>query len=327
MQPQPKRRSGSLAAVVVLVIGLLVLATVWYQRFALYDWARLRNYQPSAKIAQLATDTTMKDGTRRTFYAYHPVLETQESFNQHCQADEKTAVLGCYVRNRGIYLYEVPDARLKGVAQVTAAHEVLHAFYDRLSSSERKRVNDMTTAAYAKVTDERIRSTIQSYQDNGADVPNELHSILGTEVRELPAELEAYYARYFTDRSKIVGYLEQYEQEFSNRRSQITTDDARLNALKQQIEQLTASLDAQASRVNTEYARLQSLKRAGKIEEYNAAVNPYNALYNQYRADYNQYKSLLNEYNTLVGERNAIAAEESQLYKALDSRPSAVPAQ
>lgn len=51
----------------------------------------------------------------------------------------------------------------------------------------------MTAAAYEKLDNTRIKNVIGLYRKANANVSNELHSILGTEVRNLPSDLEAYY--------------------------------------------------------------------------------------------------------------------------------------
>lgn len=269
----------------------------------------------------------MGDKTRRLFYAYHPSLENRATFNTHCPLTEKTIVLGCYVKNTGIYLYDVSDERLHGVVEVTAAHETLHAAYDRLSGKDRSHVEAMIDAAYATVTDERIKKTIEAYRANGADVTNELHSILGTEVRNLPADLEQYYKRYFMDRLAVVNYSEQYEKAFTDRQDEIARDDAQLKTMKAQIESLTASLKQEAKKIDAEYVALQQLKSSGQIEKYNAGVPVYNRAVSTYNADAKQAETLISQYNALVERRNAIALEENQLQKALDSRPATLQAQ
>jgi hypothetical protein len=158
------RRQTKIAPLLASIAFVLLVAFAWVKNQAIYDWLHLRNYQPSAAIAQLATDTTMNSATERLFYVYHPELQTKEVFNQSCSGSEQTIVLGCYVSRQGIYLYNVTDERLKGVIQVTAAHETLHAAYERLSGSERKKVDAMTANAYAQVTDERVKG-------NGCGVP------------------------------------------------------------------------------------------------------------------------------------------------------------
>lgn len=302
-------------------------AIAWWQRYAIYDWWRLRGYEPPAKIVQLADETTMVSSTRKLFYAYHPSLESKSTFNTHCPVGEKTIVLGCYVKNVGIYLYDVKEERLHGIVEVTAAHEALHAGYDRLSGRERDHVNSMLQNAYESVKSERIRKTIESYRANGADVSNELHSILGTEVRNLPADLEAYYKRYFSNRSVVVDFSEKYEKAFTDRQAEISRYDQQLKDLKGQIESLTALLKQQVQDIDSSYNRLQQLKNSGQVEKYNAGVPEYNQSVSEYNAGARRAENLINQYNVIVERRNAIALEENQLQKALDSRPATIQTQ
>ncbi len=317
-----QRRSFNwLKTLLVLVFVFAGLALLWSQRFNLYDWARSRSYQPPAAVVQLATDTTMTDRTRRMFYAYHPSLESREAFNQHCTDNEQTIVLGCYVRGRGIYLYNVTEQRLQGILQVTAAHETLHAAYDRLSAQDRRHVDGLTAQAYAALTDERIRSNIDSYrQRDPSIVPNELHSILATEVRVLPEVLENYYKRYFSNRSTIVGFSEQYESEFTSRKQKVAEYDAKLLDLKAQIDGLESNRAQQLTQINSEEERLQNLRRANQIATYNAGIPAYQQLVRDYNADVRREQALIEEYNSVVSIRNTLALEENALLEAIDSR-------
>lgn len=324
MQPAPKRHVGWL---IFTLMFLLVVAAGLWQRYWIYDEIRLWNYQPPAAIRQLADETTMDASTRRVFYANHPALEDKTQFSQHCTSGEKTIVLGCYINTKGIYLYQVTDSRLHGIIEVTAAHETLHAEYERLSPADKKRVDTMINNAYAQITDKRIRETIQSYQDAGADVTNELHSILGTEVRTLPTDLENYYKRYFTNRAAIVAYSEQYEGEFSSRQQQVAADDAKLKELKTQIDQQNAQLEQQANSINATYKQLQALRSSGQTEQYNAGVPGYNNSIANYNAKVRNVQSLINAYNQLVNDRNKLALEENQLIQAIDSRPTTLESQ
>lgn len=318
------KRFGRLAAVVLVAAAPLV---IWTQRWNIYDTLRLRGYQPPAQIAQLATDTALNDNSRRLFYVYHPELEEKQAFNDNCKSSEKTIVLGCYVSGRGIYLYNVTDARLNGVVQVTAAHETLHAAYERLDGKEKQRVNGLIDDAYAKVTNQRIKDTIEDYRLNGADITNELHSILGTEVRSLPAELEQYYARYFTNRLKVVEYSEKYEQVFTERKQKVAEADQQLEALKQQINAGEANLDDLSQELKNERSRLDRLLASKDYAAYNAAVPGFNSRVNAYNAQVGQVRRLIDQFNALVAERNSIAAEENDLYKAIDSRPATIESQ
>jgi uncharacterized coiled-coil DUF342 family protein len=211
--------------------------------------------------------------------------------------------------------------------QVTAAHETLHAAYERLGGSEKRTLNQQLQTAFDNLGDERVKKTIQSYRDAGADIPNELHSILGTEVRALPKELEDHYAKYFSNRETIVNLSERYQAEFTGRQAKVDAADEQLKKLKPEIDTMLAKIDTDASSLNQQYQQLNSLKKAGKIEQYNAGVAPYNAAVASYNQSVKKTQTLIDTYNSLVKERNEIALEENELGKAIDSRPSQLDAQ
>jgi hypothetical protein len=277
-----KKYLGIAATAILVAMPVLVI----WQHQAVYDSFRLRGYVAPDKVVQLATDTGMRDLTRRIFYVYHPSIEDKAPFNKNCKSSEQTIVLGCYVDGKGIYLLSVTDDRLNGVEQVTAAHETLHAVYARLNSKERAKVDVMTAEAFSKLNDQRIKDTIDLYKKQDPSVvPNELHSILGTEVRLLPADLEAYYSRYFSNRTKVVGFSEQYEQAFTDRKNQIVDYDAQLLSLKTEIDNLQSSLSKQATTLSSERERLGKLRSNGQIDAYNAAVPGFNQKVNTYNQD------------------------------------------
>src|SRR5690606_15401020 len=226
-------------------------------------------------------------------------------FNDNCKIPEATIVLGCYVSNLGIYVLDVHDERLTGIHEVTAAHEMLHAAYDRLGGKDKEHVNELLQAAFAKMTDERIQQTIEGYKARDATiVNNELHSILGTEVRDVGAELEAYYGNYFEDRGRIVQLSEQYEGVFTDIENKVSGYDEELHLRKERIEILQASLDSQVNLLSNEKDRLDGLMASGDRAAYNAAVPGYNAMVRQYNADLQTLKDLIDQYNELVNERN-----------------------
>jgi predicted nucleic acid-binding Zn-ribbon protein len=304
-----------------LSIWLLALAGFgWLQRVAIYDAWRLRGYTPPASIAALAANTTMNEKGRHLFYVYHPSLEEKGAFNQHCSSNgEQTIVLGCYISTSGIYLFNINDERLNGIKEVTAAHEMLHAAYDRLGNTEKSRIDQLLNGTFKNLNDERINKTITSYEQSGADTVNELHSILGTEVRELPAELEEYYKKYFTDRSKIVDYSEKYEAVFSSYQQQIKDLQEQINSLKDEISGQLADIQHEEASLEAEGQRMENLKASGKYTEYNAAVEPYNSRLRRLRSLISSYNSNVNKYNELIETYNSLASVTKDLYKAIDS--------
>lgn len=318
----------SLTTLLISVLLVAVPVSAWSQRQDISDWYRLRNYQPSQEIEQLAVSTTMTDLGQKLFYVHRPSLEDKQSFNQNCRDSEKSLVLGCYVHGQGIYIYNVRDERLGAIKEVTAAHEMLHAAYDRLPTDERNRIDNLLVNTFNDVQNERIEKTIENYRNKDASVvPNELHSILGTEVRELPQELDDHYAKYFKDRMQVVVMAEGYEKVFAERQAKIASYDDRLQALRTQIDTNQARLSEDSARIASERARMENLLAQKRSEEYNAAVPGYNALVRSYNGLITTTKGLIDEFNEIVKLRNDIASEENELIKALDSRPEAIQAQ
>lgn len=320
-------RKFRLKGLAISITLLALFATLWWNRWSLYDSYRLRNYNPPTKIVQLADDIKASDYGRKLFYVYHPELNDKQSFNENCRGGERTIVLGCYVDGAGIYLYNVTEPRLEGVVQVTSAHEMLHAAYGRLRASEKIRIGNLLEESYADLKDERIRASIEDYRKNGADITNELHSILGTEVRNLPPELEQYYKQYFFDRAKTVAYSEKYEQAFTQRQKQVADADNRLTSLKKEIESEQQKLIVLKQNLDNERQELDNLLQRQKYEAYNAGVPRFNQNVNNYNTKVRFIGSLIDKYNLLVAERNTIVLEEKELVKAIDSRPDTIESQ
>jgi hypothetical protein len=302
---------------VVAVLLLVVVALLKQQD--LLDWWRLRDYVAPTTVAALADDDTMTSYAERLFYVNSPAVTRASDFTRNCPTGgEKTVVLGCYVGNdHGIYVYDVTDERLNGVEQVTAAHEMLHAAYRRLSAHERTRIDALLTSYYEHdLTDQRIKDTIEAYKKSEPnDVVNEMHSVFGSEVAQLPAELEAYYQRYFTNRATVTGYTAKYQAEFTSRQTQVTQYDAQLKDLKRQIDVNNADLRRQRDSLDAQSRQLEAARSSGKYAEYNAGVASYNAAVDQYNRLLNATRALINQYNDIV--------EEQQLTDALS--PSSLP--
>lgn len=312
----PRRRSR-LPSLIILLICVALVALVAANQRNLLDWWRLRSYSAPASVVQLADQTAMSDYGRKVFYVNKPELVNKTNFSSVCPAGrEHTIVLGCYHGGQnGIYLLDVNDPRLDGVEQVTAAHEMLHGVYERLSVSERTRIDGLLESFYEQqVKDERIIETIDAYrQSEPNDVVNEMHSIFATEIRTLTPELENYYQQHFKNRLQVVSYAERYQSEFTSRDAAIDAYDERLKALKERIDAAELDLRRQQQSLENQQVRLDRWRANGEIEAYNAAVPGYNSLINTYNSQVEQVKILIAEHNTLVAERNNIALEADKL--------------
>jgi uncharacterized protein YukE len=302
------------AAMVAAGYGVVVY------RQNILDWWTLRGYTPPANIVQIADQDTMVGRGRDLFYVSQPQIEGSEAFNQHCsRTGEKTVVLGCYFAQR-IYVYDVTDPRLEGVKQVTAAHEMLHAAYERLDAGEKSRVNAMLQAQLPHVTDDRLKGLIAIYSESEpGELLNEMHSILGTEYSNLSPELEVYYKQYFSDRSKVVVYATTYQAAFTASQAKITQLQTQLDALKKQIDANTDQLNQQKAELDAESAQLNTL-RGSNPAAYNQVVPSYNARARAYNNLVVVTRNLIEQYNALVTEHNNEAAAQNGLYHSLDSR-------
>lgn len=311
-----KRLALALAVISVFAI------TGFIFRYDIHDWIKLRGYTPSQDIVALADDTSMLPYSRRLFYVNRPEIADKETFNTHCRHNEYSIVLGCYIPGQqGIYLLNVTDERLDGIKEVTAAHEMLHAAYERLDSGERARVDALIQAAYDNITDTRILDTIELYRKQDPSiVPNEMHSILGTEVRNLPVELEDYYRKYFSDRSKIVRLAEQYEQAFTERRNKVRELDAELKVLKTNIDAASQEVTEEDARLKTMRNQMNAYRSSGQNDAYNELVPQYNSQVSRFNAQIDDLSAQIVRYNALVQERNDIVSEEAELIQAIDSR-------
>ena len=314
-----RRQGRGLTASLIL---LACLGFVLLRPHTIPDWIKLYGYTPPAEIASLADNTTMTSAARHLFYLNHSAVLEKTAFREHCpHYDEHTIVIGCYHSGQsGIYVLSVDDERLAGVEQVTAAHEMLHAAYERLSSGEKKRVNALLRDYQQNnLKDQRILSAIESYKktEPGQEL-NEMHSMFGTEIAELPDELEAYYSQYFTTRKSVVAFANKYQDAFTSREAALANFDAQLSDQEIQIQANTRKLDEQSADIERERSRLDRLRNQD-IDAYNEGVDSFNALVNSYNALLDTTKALIERFNVLVEQRNAIAAQTAELQQAINS--------
>lgn len=319
---KPKKRS-LLRRLLPTLILLSLAGGVVSQRQFIYDEWQLYGYTAPAAVADLATQDGMTSYARRIYYVNHPSIIVNSQFGQYCpnNGGEKTIILGCYHGGQGgIVLLGVTEPLLNGVEQVTAAHEMLHAAYDRLSSGDKTKLDAMLQSYYKTgLHDPRILAIIDAYKiSEPNDVVNEMHSVFGSEIANLPQPLEQYYKQYFTNRATVVAFAAKYQAEFTNRQNIVAQDDAQLASLKIQIDATEADLRSKLASINSQQAYLISL-RSSDVKAYNAGVPAYNQMVDAYNAEANDLQNLVAQYNQLVNSRNAVALEEDQLAKELTS--------
>lgn len=303
-----RRNRGSYTAGLIVSLAAVVIAgLLLLNRQFIVDQMVIWQYQPTTEISAMVDRTSMTGTATRYFYASRPAVEDSDNFNKNCGRKEQgTAILGCYNGSQ-IFIYDVTDARLDGVREVTAAHEMLHAAYDRLSDSKRQQVDQLLEVEYNKLkSDAEFTDRMAFYaRTEPGERDNELHSVIGTEVSSISPELESYYRQYFTDRSVVTKLHDAYAAVFSDLQ-------AKGQQLTDQLTALAANVDKQSTRYNKDVAVLNDdiagfnaratsggfvsqaqfqseratlTSRAVQLDDLRAAINADVTRYNQLRAD------------------------------------------
>lgn len=308
----------------IVSLGLLVLAGwLLLNRQLVLDRVNALTYQPSAAIEQIVKADTMTDQARFYFYASRPEIDDRSAFNQACSSvgDEQTAVLGCYAGQR-IYIFNVTDKQLNGIKQVTAAHELLHAAYDRLSSSERQRVDKMVEAEAQSNHDPTVAALVKIYaKTEPGQRLNELHSIFGSQVANLSPQLEQYYSQYFTNRGQVVRMYQQYHSVFDHIKAEQDQLVADLSSLASQIKSLEATYNRDVDQLNRDIMDFNARAANGQLSpsQYNSQRAALKRRQAAVQAEADLINQKINSYNQKRQQLIAINTQASALNRSIDS--------
>ena len=328
--PRKYKERGYIASLVVLALSIAAAATIFFNRQSIVDHLSVWQYQPSEEIASLTQRTTMSETAKFYFYASHPAIEAAEKFNKECTSrEEGTAVLGCY-NGRYIFIYNVTDTRLDGIREVTAAHEMLHAAYDRLGQEEKKKLNILLEAEYVKIKDDQKfaeRMAFYARTEPGERL-NELHSIIGTEIEIISPELEAYYKKYFDDRVQLVALYEKYASVFLNLQKRSQEISMQLADLGNKIEAQSAGYNTEITQLNQDIAAFNAKSTSGGFTSQAQFLSERSALLaraKQLDTKRSAVNSLITQYNQLRDELESIASQSEALNQSINSSLAPAP--
>ena len=324
-----KRTSFMRSFTAIMAVAGGLAAAYWFGP-QLLDEFRAQQYTPSSHISAIEQRVTLTSAGRRIFYATSPEVQDSGQFNGSCHSVERTtAILGCYYRDR-IYLYNVQNSELDGALDVTAAHELLHAAYARLSTFEQRKVDGLVRAAYQKVKNEPTLKRLMEYYkqaEPGAEI-NELHSILGTTIANLDSELERYYARYFTNRASIVTLNQRYTQVFSELDQQATSLKAKISAEESSLKTETDAYQNELNQLNSDIQSFNQRAVSGDFssQEFYATRSALSGRVASLNNQQNQLNTRISAYNTMIAEYNKLAVRAQQLNQSMNgvSAPSEV---
>lgn len=301
MPEEKTRHKFSLKTTLLLFLSLVALFGIGFYAYHNTDLPDIINnfgYTPETAIANLATDLELTDKGKTIFYASRPALEDSAAFNEHCKShNEKIAVLGCYTAKK-IYIYNSDDTELAGVIESTAAHELLHAAWTRLSSDEKSRLATELNNIYNTYKD-ALSEDLSIYDDDAQ--LDELHSRVGTQIpfNNLTKTLQDHYKKYFKNYNRIIEYYDDYIEPFRDLQEEQDT-------LREQLEDEQDDIDYRSQEYYQSAERLSKL-----IDEFNRCAETANCFRTD--AEFNARRA------ELVAEQNKLEDEYNSINDAIES--------
>ena len=288
---------------IVSIVVLALLATAGVLAYTnqqyIEDQITVWQFEPSAAVLAHEQRLQLTEHGSFLYRASRPVVSGSAEFATECPQQEEEAaygILGCYFPStKLIYLFDVTDERLDGTEEVTAAHEMLHAAWDRMSDGEQAELGALLEVEYERLSVEPAfveRMEFYARTEPGQRA-NELHSIVGTEADGIGEELERHYAQYFVDRSVVTSLHE--------------TSNAVFVQLQVRGDELVAAMDALRASVDADYASYQSgyATLNADIEAYNERVQQNDVTTERERASLIDRQAALDALYVSITDRSA----------------------
>lgn len=333
MKTKPNKRHyspGSTTGLIIFTLALAITAALLLNKQSVLDHIAVMQFHPTAEVSQLVDKSGMSNRGEFTYMASTPRIDDRVAFNTEClNQDSTTAVLGCYVDGH-IYIFNVTDSRLDGIKSVTAAHEMLHAVYERLSPSKRTQVDAMLEAAYKKLSsqdDLKQRMAIYDKTEPG-ERDNELHSVLGTEIATLPSDLETYYEQYFSDRAKVVQTHAKYNAVFTKLQNEAKNIQAKMKKLQTTIESSSTNYTRAVATLNADINSFNDRAGNGSFSSQSQFENERSSLENRASSLESERQAINNSiqrYNQLDAKLAEIAAQDKSLNHSINSNLPVAP--
>lgn len=314
----------------MLAITIALSTAFWLNRQLVADAMSYFNYHPTSTIEQIVDRNDLTDIGKFYFYADNPNVDAGLAFNIACKNKESgTAILGCYTGDH-IYIFDVNDTRLDGIEEVTAAHELLHAVYVRLSDEEKTTINKLVEAEYTKLKDDPQFAKRMAYyaRTEPGERDNELHSIIGTEVSSISPALEAHYRQYFKSRSKIVAYHDSYSDTFTKLADQAKTLETKMNKLNKQVTSESNKYNTDVKTLNADIADFNKRAAGGSFTsqaQFDAERQTLEDRVAQLAQDRKDINSKVDLFNKIRDAYNSIVTQSNDLYKSIDSSLAQTP--
>ena len=321
---EPNRKKGSLLKRIILLTlfsGLGLLGLIYGPR--VYDSVLASQFSPAPEVRSVKERLDLTQRGSDLLLASQTKIEPKDQFNANCESTERTAaILGCYYM-RKIHLYQVNNPDLDGAVEVTAAHEILHAAYERLNFLERKQVDSLIEDEYVTLRKNPVIAEEMAYYrkaEPGAEL-NELHSIIGTTIKDISPALEKYYSQYFNDRAAIVSLNEKYNAVFSRINEQANLLQAEIDTLKPQVQSSLASYELERKQLEQDVQSFNERADSGGFGsqfEFTVARNTISARVAAMNVRMEQVNQLVATYNAKIEQLNSLSVKASEYNESIN---------
>ncbi|MBQ8985060.1 hypothetical protein IJ076_00660 [Candidatus Saccharibacteria bacterium] len=304
----------------ISVLILVITAFIVTNYGVIRDVFAGMGYRPTAEMEEIRDKLSLTGTGVRIFNASLPELKEKAEFNQECrEIENESAILGCY-RDEKIYIYNIVDDELPGIRELTAAHELLHAVYKRMGDSDKKKWNEILMPIYEENQDV-LGSEIDEYPDEQKN--EEIYVRVGTEIKDLPDELEKHYGEIFENQDLIVDFYDGYIAVFRKIQKKMSELLTEVEKLEETINSKTADYTARVEKLNEDVKKFNEC--AGTLNCFSST-----AVFNSERVGllgeqsalntlYNEINSLVEKYNNLVNEYNENALHGQKLNMKINS--------
>ena len=318
MQQKTKRNYCGWVILLVLVViaTIIVLNRAW-----IYDWFRGVTYRPTAEMISIRDELNLTGRGDFLFNATQPKLNGADDFNANCRQDEsEVAVLGCYTAGN-IYVYNITDAKLDGIRELTAAHELLHAVWARMGSKERENLRPILQQVYQNNLSV-LKDDIETYADD--EWIEEIFVRAGTEIKKLPDTLEKYYAEIFDDQDAIVDFYESYIAVFREIKMKMEGLASEIEVLRDSINVKMTEYENKVNQLEVDITRFNNCaETAGCFAteaEFYVQRSTLVARESEINLLNDEINNMIDDYNLKVDEYNADALESRKLQNMINSK-------
>ena len=323
--PQKEKKPAILkVAAFVIVSALVAFAMTQIDYTAISDNLTAIGYELSPEMQALVNDLQLTKEGERILMATRPELQEAEDFNQNCvNLDSSSSILGCYSNNR-IFIYNISRNELKGIRQVTLAHELLHAVWQRMSRTDQESLEASLKGIYD--SNAEVHEHLEMYGDN--DLYDELHSTIGSQLAadEMPENLQQHYAKIFSNQKVLADFYNGYYSVFRETNERIKTLDADIKTHRTTLREMETNYSLQNAQLTNDINDFNSRARNGGFATLTEFYNEREQLLARKAAQQEEYQNILNytnEANALINEYNTLVVRKNDLYKSMDSNVDA----